>query len=113
MRRLSAIAAAVLASCGGNYPEPNYEIACNEVLCHDADRVDDFQSRDYQFASCTWDCAEYRGEKGVYVVISFGRESGMCWRVESEYVGHGVCGEYAAEVTAVNPHQLQNEGDDQ
>lgn len=106
MRKMAAALAVVLAACGSpvtsqpDTTDPNnttttqhslviYTINGGNLNCK-ANDSRDYTSNGYHTYDCIWYCADYNGESGVYVDITF-LSDGTTWHVDNTYTATGIC----------------------
>lgn len=61
--------------------------------CRNVSDVTRFNSDYAQSVRCIWSCANYKGQRDVYVSLGFQRRnrSGAKWEFDTEYVSSGIC----------------------
>lgn len=61
--------------------------------CPNADDITRFNSDFAQSIDCIWACANYKGQRRVYVDLGFERRNqpGAKWIFDTEYVSSGIC----------------------
>lgn len=94
----------LLAACGGDGSSSSGggREAVNVVwtldpqtgpACRNNSDVTRFNSDYAQSIRCIWSCANYKGQRDVYVSLGFERRnrSGAKWVFDTEYVSTGIC----------------------
>jgi len=61
-----------VASCDFDNPV-EYELSCSNIDCPNADDTSSFSSGNDRAFSCIWHCADWKGDSGVYVDLTFGK----------------------------------------
>lgn len=101
----AAVAILVLAGCGGDSGSSSSGGGVKSVnvvwsldpingpTCRNTEDITRFNGSFAQSIDCIWKCANYKGQRGVYVDIGFERrnQSGAVWKFDTEYVSSGIC----------------------
>ena len=70
----------------------SYDITDHGVICHKESTESYSSGDDYERRRCTWYCGRYKGEKEVYVSLTFERDKPDGeWHLEREYIRDGDC----------------------
>ena len=100
---LIALSLALLAGCGEGGTSTNNDTVVKDVMfsvnpdtgpsCPNADDSSSFESDDYRSITCTWRCANYKGQSRVYVSIDFvaSNSTNQKWGVDNEFISSGIC----------------------
>ena len=61
--------------------------------CVNADGASTFETDTYLSIDCVWECANYKGQKEVYVSLDFEKDKkkNTPWVLDHEYFSSGIC----------------------
>lgn len=68
-----------------------FSVTCSQVDCGNADSADIDLDGAPQRITCQWDCIDFEGHNDDFVILTFERRAGQCWRRTDTFRAEGRC----------------------